>query len=469
MNDLATSLLFACIGVVLAWALRIPIRKLAGAGPAFCLWLLPPMLALVAWLPAWPGTFWPSTMLGTSPMLHLPAFLVTAQAGMSLADVAGIRLAQSLLALWLLGACLMLARLVWHCVCIVRQSSPLPKPMQAALNRHLKGMDLHDVRQHPAGPAVCWLPRHHLLLPADFQHRFTEPQLAQVLAHEGMHLARRDPIWSLGAELVLAALWFFPLAWLAMNRFRLDQELACDAAMMRVRPGQAGCYARALLSGAATTRVLAATSPWLSHAQLKERLTMIRNHSETILQRRAGYAVLGCVLSCLALTAHAALPAAADVTAQMEASHTSPVPPAVPTPPIPPASPPPPPPPPPPAPPAPPSTPPVPPAPPALGMPESGSHAARVIPASRVEQSPNNYPLDAIRNRADGTVVVEVLIGVNGYPLALSYDREHSVTTKSLIAAAMARVANWEFEPVRDANGASQEAWAQVPVTFTLD
>ena len=60
-----------------------------------------------------------------------------------------------------------------------------------------------------------------------------QPGQALILAHEQIHARRRDGLWRLLAQGFVAVFWFNPLAWIAMACFRQDQELACDAAVLR--------------------------------------------------------------------------------------------------------------------------------------------------------------------------------------------------------------------------------------------
>ncbi len=75
--------------------------------------------------------------------------------------------------------------------------------------------------------------------------------LGSVLEHEREHIRRFDPLSHWLAELVCAAWWFHPFAWLARSRAAHERECACDDAVLRsgVRPGD---YASELLNLAAT-------------------------------------------------------------------------------------------------------------------------------------------------------------------------------------------------------------------------
>lgn len=411
MNILATSLLLACAGVALVWPLRRPARHLAGAGPAFGLWLLVPLLAAVAWLPAAPQTT-PSvfTLPTLIPVMVVPTTTAPAASSFAVVPIAFF--------VWLTGSVLMLARLVWHSWRITRSAQPLPAAMRQTLSTLLPGRDLDHARRHPAGPAVCWLPHCRLLLPADLLDRFSHDELLHVLAHERMHLTRRDPLWSLAAEIMLAALWFFPPAWLAMSRFRLDQELACDAAIMRATPTQAGAYARALLTSVTAPRVPTVTTPWLSPSQLKERLLMIQAHSHSLLARRSGYASLAVLLAGTALAAHAALPNTRMPSAGQQ-----------------------------------------------LGQPIVDP----TLPSSPItyrHREPPVYPVDARKNHQQGTVTLLVKVGTKGHPLTAEIAQSSGVP--SLDKAAYEAAMQWLFNPETQ-NGRPVVGWTRIKINFSLD
>ena len=162
------------------------------------------------------------------------------------------------------------------------------------------------VRLHPDGPAALWAPRSLLLLPPDFLGRFDPAEQRLILRHEMTHLRRFDPLWSLLAELGCALLWFHPLAWLALPRLRLDQELACDERVLREAPQNETRYARTLMqsAGIAMTPVLI---PWLAEPQLKERLQMINRHCPGALRRRIGVMALGLLMAGSAMAAQSAM------------------------------------------------------------------------------------------------------------------------------------------------------------------
>lgn len=101
------------------------------------------------------------------------------------------------------------------------------------------------------GPFVSGWLRPTVLLPHDFQQRFSPLQQQLVLAHEQTHWQRGDLHCNLLAFLLLTLFWFHPLSWLAYRAYRQDQELACDALVLQdASAEQKIAYSYALLSNA---------------------------------------------------------------------------------------------------------------------------------------------------------------------------------------------------------------------------
>lgn len=75
------------------------------------------------------------------------------------------------------------------------------------------------------------------------------------------------------------------------------------------------------------------------------------------------------------------------------------------------------------------------------------------------------YPIEALRNREQGTVMLRVLVGADGS--VLSVEIEKTSGSRSLDRAAREAVAKWRFHPAAR-NGVAHSAWASVPVTFNL-
>lgn len=131
----------------------------------------------------------------------------------------------------------------------------------------------------PAGfsPALVGLFPPRLLLPADFERRFTPAQQALILAHEQVHRQRHDNLWNLLASALAALHWWNPLAWWAVRRLQADQELACDAAVLRAHPHARPDYTQALLAAHDLHHLRAPlASRWGSAHPLVERIAMLK-------------------------------------------------------------------------------------------------------------------------------------------------------------------------------------------------
>jgi hypothetical protein len=156
------------------------------------------------------------------------------------------------------------------------------------------------------GPALvgAWRPR--IVVPVDFQARYTSDEQALVLAHEAMHARRRDGWWSLLAQLLASLLWFHPLAWWALAALRHDQELACDAAVLRERSGCRRDYAQAMLKTPAGRQALPVGCSWSSRHPLTERIAMLKLPSRSPSRRLVGGLASLVIAGTLAGTVYAA-------------------------------------------------------------------------------------------------------------------------------------------------------------------
>lgn len=390
------SLIDLSVGLLLVLALRKPARRLFGAGPAFTLWLWPVLLGALPWLPALPVSWHV-----LPPVIATPAAFT---ASAPLASAVSGRVPW--MALWRVGVAFALLRLILVYARLCRGCRPLPPELLAHCRHEHPTLDPCRLRLHPQGPAVLWSWRSLILLPTDFARRFGTEQRAVVLAHEQAHIARRDPLWSVLAEILAALLWFHPLAWLALPRFRLDQELACDERTLHRHAHDAGNYARTLL---ASTGMDAAPVliPWLAEPQLKERLMMIRRDRTTSARRLAGYLGAALFIACVGLAAQAA-PLATEPSAKAT---------------------------------------------------QDLQFNVRMQP---------RYPKASILNREQGTVVLKVLVHPDGRVKAVDYDAKASTTTSAnLIAAASDAAMQWRFHPAMK-NGQPIESYGLVPVKFSL-
>ena len=92
--------------------------------------------------------------------------------------------------------------------------------------------------------AGWWNPR--ILLPEICEQIGPTPQVADVLCHELVHVARHDYLWAGLGDLICCLLFFHPAAWKARKSMVLQGELACDLAVLETRTGDRADYADSL-------------------------------------------------------------------------------------------------------------------------------------------------------------------------------------------------------------------------------
>lgn len=188
--------------VLVVLALRIPLRRLFGPEVAYGLWAAPPLAAFATLLPA-----------RTENGADARGFIAAAVGDHS----------DALLLLWIAGFAAVFAGLVM------------------AQRRFMDA-----VRRGKAGPSVVGVISPRIVMPTD-DGTYTDEERALIRAHEREHVKREDPRAGALASALQALCWFNPLVHLGAHVMRLDQELACDAAVLRRRPSARALYAKTLL------------------------------------------------------------------------------------------------------------------------------------------------------------------------------------------------------------------------------
>jgi TonB family protein len=229
--NLAASVAIAAVGF-----LRRPVRSAFGASAAYRLWAIPLVMALASLVPIPDGA--PIAPIVLAAARGLPTAAPLRSGSVWPAAVGGA---------WALGAFLfaaMLAARQARFVAALRNGRPAS----------IGGRSVVRAPWTDMGPAVVV---GAIILPDDFEVRFTADEQAAILAHEAQHLARGDVIANAVIALVQCICWFNPLIHLAARCVRFDQELACDAAAIADRPGMRRPYAEALLK----TQLITTTPP----------------------------------------------------------------------------------------------------------------------------------------------------------------------------------------------------------------
>ena len=98
------------------------------------------------------------------------------------------------------------------------------------------------------GPAVYGLFRPSIVIPENVLANISDEELRPVLAHEMIHIVRRDT-WVGLLQLFAAILWWFhPLAWVAIRRMSNSLEVVTDDDVVSVAGVNEHDYAHSLLS-----------------------------------------------------------------------------------------------------------------------------------------------------------------------------------------------------------------------------
>ena len=264
--------LAAGVAILVVMSLRKLFRPRFGARLAYGLWLLPVLAAAAVVSPARQVIVVRSaaSALATVSGVHPASLAAPAKAAMSL-DPLGL-----LLGVWLVGA--LGAVLV-----------------MVLLQRRF----MSHARAGAVGPAVVGVIAPRILTPRDFTQRYNPAEQALVLAHEQAHIARQDSRLNGLCAAAQCLCWFNPLVHLAARLMRIDQELACDEAVVSRFPGARRAYAEVLVKAQLAILPLPLGCYWPSAAEhpLVERVAMLRRGGVGGARRLAGLAalvVLGC-------------------------------------------------------------------------------------------------------------------------------------------------------------------------------
>jgi beta-lactamase regulating signal transducer with metallopeptidase domain len=345
-NDLLFHLglanLAGAAAILAVLALRGPARAQFGAGLAYALWLIVPAAMLASLFP--PRIVWlPAPALTPDPLIDLTKqFGATSGAPHPPVTGAPLDIAQILIGVWLAGVA---ASLVWLAI---GQRRALARFGQ--ITADAKDTRLGRAANASVGPALIGVFRPRVVVPNDFEARFEADERAMILVHERTHLARGHASINGLAALLKAVNWFNPLVHVAERYARVDQELACDAAVVGRFPEARRTYAQAMLKTqlAYTTLPLGCDWPVRSPSLLEKRIEMLAQQKPGRVRLLGGAAIVAVLTAAAGLTAwaaeptdvrfapspvrqqvaptpHAAAPAAARAAAELAAAGYAPV------------------------------------------------------------------------------------------------------------------------------------------------
>ena len=296
-DRLVVGSLQAAVAVALAWAACRWIPRVPAALQAWVWWLVALKLALTFIpLPAFPLPLLPVADSGPTPVAVVapedavvrPALpdLLTAPAP-ARAPGAAMTWVDVLTIAWLLGIAahaLMLGRAAAGVHGLMRRATPLCGADLAAVSRMAVALGLRRI------PRVCESPEVRVpqvagwrnpvvLVPTGAAAMFTSDEWQMALAHELMHVRRRDVLLGCLPALAERLYFFHPLVRIAAREYVTAREAACDAAVVQALQVPAADYGRLLVRiGICRSRpVLVASSAPASASCLRRRLDMLQH------------------------------------------------------------------------------------------------------------------------------------------------------------------------------------------------
>lgn len=273
---LVETTLAASVAILIVGLLRRPLRRALGARAAYWVWLLVPCSTLAVALPA-PSQ--PARAVISAVPYPVTHVVENAAKVFSRAEASSGSELMVLLS-WLAGVSAMLTIAVWRQRNFVR-----------SLGRLSSRADGTYGSESGVEPMLLGLWRPRIVLPADFEARYTPEEASLVLAHERAHLQRGDVPVNAIAVAWLCLAWFNPLMYLAVGWLRFDQDLATDALVLEAAKAPRRRYANTLLK-----TQLISDSPWRlpigcqwqSGHPLKERIGMLGRPLPGVFRRTVG-------------------------------------------------------------------------------------------------------------------------------------------------------------------------------------
>jgi bla regulator protein BlaR1 len=255
----------------LAWLVTLALRR-DRAGVRYAVWLVAslkfivPFAALTSlgtragWRPVVAASSslpYNATLDTVGQPFSQPVMRAAAHLSIAPLDVNAIGgvLSNVLIGVWILGAAVLLAVWIarWRRVRAVVRSSTRMESGQlfdavqtleraAGLTRSIAIVSSDSSIE----PGVFGIRRPTLVWPSRMSEHLSDEQIDAVVAHEVMHVRRRDNLAATLHMCVQAAFWFHPLVWWIGARLVDERECACDEAVVRAG-SEPEAYAESIL------------------------------------------------------------------------------------------------------------------------------------------------------------------------------------------------------------------------------
>lgn len=273
-----------------------------------------------------------------------------------------------------------------------------------------------------SGPVTIGFSQKMVLLPASMAATLSESDLHTVIAHEFAHMRRNDFAKNLFYELLSLPITYHPLAWLTRERLTESREILCD--QMAAQLGSRTQYARSLLRLASL--LVAGTPARSPHAigifdtrKFERRLMKLTEKQSKIPTLRRLTILTACIAFGLA-TCGSALALSMNVIPSTSTANSS-----------------------------------------KKAAPLSVSPGE--IAGNRIGGADPKYPAEAKKDKVQGTVILDAIIGKDG--------TIHKLTVlsgpKELRKSAADAVRTWKYKPYL-LNGNPVEVETHISVIYTL-
>lgn len=306
------------VALIAVLILRRPVRAVFGARAAYSLWLLLPAAMLAVALPGRVVTPAPAAL---APVMTAPVAAAPTTDSLTFADLKPRRpaampnpkdFAGLLLLLWGAGA-------LAGGVLAARRQRRFVAGLGALRPEIRAEGPVYYADRPGVGPALVGALRPRIVLPGDFDRRFTPEEQAVVVAHERAHLTGGDAQINLLVALGQAVFWFHPLVPVAARLIRMDQELACDETVVSRLPRARRLYGETMLKAQLSPLPAPLACQWPGEGPaLRQRIARL---SQPLGQRRR---VFGAVLTMTLVAGGAATAWAAQPARLVESDRPAP-------------------------------------------------------------------------------------------------------------------------------------------------
>ncbi|MHB1483710.1 MAG: M56 family metallopeptidase [Saccharofermentanales bacterium] len=151
--------------------------------------------------------------------------------------------------------------------------------------RHLNGNIYESA--NVTTPTVYGIFNPKIILPADI----ADNKIDYILAHEQIHIKRKDNLIRIAAISVACIHWFNPLVWIFLRYFLVDMELTCDSKVLKkLSENEKNEYAHALLDYSSGRQTFMASA--FSSSKIRVRIENVLSYKKLTITSCIFFALL---------------------------------------------------------------------------------------------------------------------------------------------------------------------------------